>query len=188
MQTAGLYGENRVLVGSLSCSTADKSSLCRADYPTEPQPGRTSTARKRQKNKPAPSQQASYNIDENNALVLQLEELGLPSAFGTSKVAVTSCMLQILPWFELAALPMLIGITGLQGEAYEDEDDSCIATGNVQQLQPQHYGNGEREHHTPVSFTCSTEEELGECTSEWQQAYDTAYGCFYYYRERTQVW
>ncbi len=26
-----------------------------------------------------------------------------------------------------------------------------------------------------------------ESACEWQQAYDDAYGCFYYYRERTQV-
>ena len=67
----------------------------------------------------------------------------------------------------------------LQGEAYE-EDDSCAAVDQT------HVGvEGESAHDAPMyEETPSPPSNSG---LEWQQAFDPMYGCFYYYRESTQV-
>ena len=64
----------------------------------------------------------------------------------------------------------------LQGEVYE-EDDSCAAV-DLSEVQ-QAGKDGEGSH-------CADAAGIGN-GHEWQQAYDSISGCFYYYRESTQV-
>lgn len=61
----------------------------------------------------------------------------------------------------------------LQGEAYE-EDDSCAAVDQTQA--------GMANYDPAMHEKAHIDHAL-----EWQQAFDPMYGCFYYYRESTQV-
>ena len=64
-----------------------KARFCRADYPSDIQRTQTKKARKRKTIKPAAVEPANSDLEETAELVQQLEELGLPSAFGTSKAS-----------------------------------------------------------------------------------------------------
>lgn len=68
----------------------------------------------------------------------------------------------------------------MQGEAYEEEEDSCTA---AEACMPQHTDPDADMGWMPAH----AEQKLQSSASEWQQAYDATYACFYYYRERTQV-
>ena len=73
-----------------------------------------------------------------------------------------------------------------QGEAYNDETESCCITDSQQ-----HHDlcneekDGEQCMQSAVEQS-SADQVLGSLL-EWQQAYDDTYGCFYYYRQSTQV-
>lgn len=71
--------------------------------------------------------------------------------------------------------------TCLQGEAYE-EDDSCAAIDHAELPQAREHGEGSH-----VAQTAVFQAANGSSGLEWQQAFDAMYGCFYYYRESTQV-
>ncbi len=80
-----------------------------------------------------------------------------------------------------------------QGEAYDEEEDNCVTANDP--ANDQHQLAADDHHHDDSGDDrCmqSTSVHLPpvqaqESVFEWQQAYDDAYGCFYYYRERTQV-
>lgn len=67
----------------------------------------------------------------------------------------------------------------LQGEVYE-EDDSCAGIDRTQAAM-----GGERTQ--DMHIAAIHEEADNDSGLAWQQAFDPTYGCFYYYRERTQV-
>ncbi len=84
----------------------------------------------------------------------------------------------------------------LQGEAYDEEEDSCVLANDPANDQQHQIAEDEDGHHHDDStndqcMQCSGAHlpavQAQESACEWQQAYDNAYGCFYYYRERTQV-
>ena len=62
--------------------------VCRADYPSDAQLSQAKKPRKRKKRKPVGWTHEISESEESTGLVLQLQELGLPSAFGTSKASI----------------------------------------------------------------------------------------------------
>ena len=169
--------------------------------------------------------------EETTGLVLQLQELGLPSAFGTSKARISvmhaalmhvcasvpeslmhlsqsfiSCVFTDKAAHQAAVLCELLlqaqetpkvsapafGHLNAcsQGEAYNDETESCCITDSQQHHDPcdeEEDGDCTDEQCMQSAVEQSSADQVPGIVSEWQQAYDDTYGCFYYYRQSTQV-
>ncbi|KAL0020680.1 hypothetical protein WJX79_010788 [Trebouxia sp. C0005] len=162
VEDAGVHhiGQCRLITAQhLDCGLiwADYSS-----YPSNAVLAHSKRARKRNKKKP---ETIVLESEESTGLVLQLQQLGLPPAFGTSK-----------------------------GEAYDEEEDSCVPANDPADDQQHQFAEDEDVHHHDDSADDQLQYtgahlpavQTQESACEWQQAYDDAYGCFYYYRERTQ--
>ncbi|KAL0021294.1 hypothetical protein WJX77_000468 [Trebouxia sp. C0004] len=78
--------------------------------------------------------------------------------------------------------------TGL-GEAYDKEEDSCVRANDHQHqlaIAELHQDDSADDQCMQFNGVHLLAVQAQESACEWQQAYDDAYGCFYYYRERTQ--
>ena len=140
----------------------------RADYPSA-QRAPAKKVRKRKHKKAAGLNNAGEAGHVSTEMNLQLEELGLPSTFGTSKASIA---VSVTSFLGFGTCILCLQQQGLQGEIYK-EDDSCMA---VESTEP--------ELDSPQVMRTDATDNSG---IEWQQALDPTYGCFYYYRESTQV-
>ena len=114
-------------------------------------------------------------------LAQQLQELGLPAAFGTSKAR----KFHLTDSVHLNTSIVVITCI-MQGDAYEDmAEEGLAAEGDITGAEQQRFHRVElvSQADTDVSANLLVQ---GSC-SQWQQAFDETYGCFYYYRESTQV-
>ena len=155
--------------------TASISLLCRSGYPAA-QPTRAKKARKHKNQGTATPTSESAAPQDSASLEekLQLEEWGLPAAFGTSKASHRRQPSWLHESIDHAAV---LEQTCLQGEVYE-EDDSCAAIDHAELQQASIDAEG--------SHAAGMHAGVGS-GHEWQQAFDSTTGYFYYYRESTQV-